>query len=90
MVKITSKYSVEYEVYKVSNSVEHVEDNDWHEYRVQLIKDGDIIDRWDSRHETYNGTESGKLTKNEAEEAAQTIQNDVKYENKANEWFNFS
>lgn len=90
MVKQTSKYTVDYTVYKVSNCIEQIEDDEWHEYRVELIKDGKVIDQWDSRHETYNGTKSGRLTKEKAEKAAQIIQNDVKYENKANEWFNIS
>ncbi len=62
------EYHVEETVYQVSEERPGVTDTDWYEYRVRLVNShGDVIDSWDSYHETYNGFQ--KLSETRAREA---------------------
>lgn len=80
-------YRVEYEVYQVKDKLNADVDEDWYEYVVTLMRGSSLIDRWDSRLETHNGTESSKLSQTRAEGAAQEIKEDVEENNNADLWF---
>ena len=71
---------VDYDVYNVKKKMidqgidaEHV-DPEWFEYEVFLMKNGEIVDAWDSLSETYDGQR--KLTQEDAQKAAQDVQSD--------------
>jgi hypothetical protein len=82
-----NSYRVEYEVYQVKDKLNADVDEDWYEYVVTLMQGDSLIDRWDSRLETYNGTESGKLTQSRAREVAEEIREDVEENGEADLWF---
>lgn len=52
--------------------------DDWFEYQVELVCSdcGALIDTFDSLFETYNGMQNQRLTKEEAEKAANGIAED--------------
>lgn len=66
-----TEYTVDYDVYAVGS------DDDWHEYRVHLLADGDVVSQWDSKHETYTGVESHRLSEQSARNAAEDIKSDI-------------
>lgn len=80
-------FIVEYDVYKVSNVLESVDDDTWFEYRVELLKQDEILDKWDSRLETYDGVEAHRLTERKARHTCEEIKEDVEHFGKADEWF---
>lgn len=87
MSKQEPTYTVEYEVYNVSEMLESVEDKGWHEYRVKLKAGTRVVDMWDSRVETYNGVEHQRCSYKGATEAAEEIKEDVEKNGKAEYWF---
>lgn len=82
-----AEYTVEYEVYQVSEVKEWVGDTEWYEYIVKLLKDGMLIDRWDSRIETYPIGNSQRLSEHSARRAAKTIKEEVEETQDPSLWF---
>lgn len=84
-----SEFHVEGQVYQVQDMLgeDYTDDEDWYEYRVQLVNQGgEIVDEWDSLGETYNGVPGQRLSKDKAEESLQEIRQDVRKGN-ADMWF---
>lgn len=88
MENTTEGFIVEYDVYRVSNVVQGVEDDSWFEYRVELLDGDEALDKWDSRLETYNGVEGQRLTERKARHTCEEIKEDVEQFGKASNWFN--
>ena len=80
-------YWVDFEVYRVADKVESVDDEDWYEYQVYLMKVEDVIDHWDSRLTTYNGSKSQRLTEKRATNNASEIKQQVEQTQEVSEWF---
>lgn len=70
-------YTVDFDVYRVCDRIETVNDKNWWEYKVRLLDNGDVVDSWDSRLATYNGKESQRLNKSSAIEAAKRVKQEV-------------
>lgn len=94
MNETTEGFIVEYDVYRVSNVVESVDDDTWFEYQVELVSTSDshgeinkTLDKWDSRLETYDGDENHRLTERKARHTCEEIKEDVEQFGKASEWF---
>lgn len=81
------EYWVSGEVYNVKERVGGEVNEDWYEYEVQLIRNGEIISSYDSRFETYNGIEGQQLTKSGAKEAVEEIKREVKHEQENTDYF---
>ena len=80
-------YWVDFEVYRVADKVESVDDEYWYEYQVYLMKAEDVIDHWDSRLATYNGSKSQRLTEKRATMGASDIKQDVERTQEPSKWF---
>jgi len=87
MAGLKPRLRVEYEVYQVKEKLNADVDEDWYEYVVTLMRGDTLVDRWDSRLETHNGTESSKLSQRRAEGAAQEIKQDVEENDNVSLWF---
>lgn len=66
--------------------IDHNKNNcdDWFEYEIVLMRDGKVVDVFDSLSETYNGVQ--KLSYKDAINAAKEILDDVR-EGNIREWF---
>lgn len=91
---MNKKLIVEYDVYKVSDESKAISDETWYEYRVELVAimtepDSSLVvlDKWDSRLETYNGVEDQRLTERKARHTCEEIKEDVEHFDKASHWF---
>lgn len=73
------EYSVTGRVYQVFDG------ENQYEYVVELVYDGEIVDKWNSLFETYN-IQNGHLTHDEAVQAVQEITQDV-HDGNITEWF---
>jgi len=80
-------YLVDFEVYRVADKLESVDDEGWYEYQVYLMQAEDVVDHWDSRLETYNGLKSQRLTERRATNSALEIKQQVEQTQEASEWF---
>jgi hypothetical protein len=81
------EYWVSGEIYNVKRAICGVPDEEWYEYRVELVKNGEVISSFDSRLETYNGVEGQRLSKSGAKEAVKQIKEEVKREQENTEYF---
>jgi len=88
MPGLKPRLRVEYEVYQVKEKLDADVDEDWYEYVVTLMRGDTLVDRWDSRLETHNGMDKGKMSKERAEGAAQEIKEDVEENGNEELWFN--
>jgi len=79
------EFTVGYKIYNVSEELERDVDKEWYEYRVTLYQNGEQIDEFDSRLETYNGVQ--KLNEDSARESAHRIKEEVEQTQEPNRWF---
>ena len=80
-------YLVDFEVYRVADKLESVDDEGWYEYQVYLMQAEDVVDHWDSRLETHNGSKSQRLTERRATNSASEIKQQVERTQEVSEWF---
>lgn len=85
-----SEYTVEYDVYRVADRRDVDVTPAWFEYEVTLIgPDGDVVDRWDSYTETYNGIPKQRLDEDTARRSAERIKSDIEEtDTDPSAWFN--
>ena len=76
---VTQPTIMNQEILRAETTVYRIEpdNDDWYEYICELYRGYNLIDRWDSLHETYNGVEGQRLSFDEAREAAQEIRESV-------------
>jgi len=82
-----NEYWVDFNIYQVSDELDHVDDDDWYEYRVVLMKGDDTLDMWDSRVETYNDVEGQRLSFEGARDAVGSIKQEVEQTQNPSTWF---
>jgi len=81
------KYWVDYDVYNVAERIDNIDDDDWYEYKVMLMQGEELLTMWDSRTETYNGSEKQRLTYKTAKDVVLRIKEQVEESQDPSNWF---
>jgi len=92
---MSNEYHVYGRVYNVAERQKEMfgekltDDESWYEYEVYLENEnGEVVSKWDSQSETYNGVKDQRLSEREAKEAIDEIKEDINEKGKNPElWF---
>jgi|APHM01.1.fsa_nt_gi hypothetical protein len=89
MSQETNDIELKYEVFEVGEEYMYVEDNDWHEYKLKLYKDGKLQQRYNSLLGVYCAESDKRLSEDEAVSTAKSILDMIQDLDEPENWFIF-